>query len=79
MKRVKNPTGRLDWLAATIIERFISQRGDPLLQRVYGEVKEQLESELTRQIGPRNKTAKQITRAVRMAARISSPRVERVA
>ena len=54
LQRVKNPQGRLDWLAAKLLEYAVCRKQDPLLSAVYTEVRDPLERTLRRTLGPRN-------------------------
>ena len=64
LQRVKNKTGRLDWLAAALLERVVEQRQDPMLSRVYAEVRVPLEKALRRTIGPRNKAVRDLRKYI---------------
>ncbi len=60
LQRVKNPTGRLDWLAAKLLERAVEQRQNPVVNAIYAEVKAPLEQLFRVHLGPRNRQARQI-------------------
>lgn len=53
--KVKNPTGRVDWLAASLLERLVAKQQNPVLSAVYAEVKAPVEKLLRQKIGPRNR------------------------
>ncbi len=58
--KVKNPTGRVDWLAATLLERLVAREKNPVLSAVYAEVKKPVEKLLRQKIGPRNRKLKDL-------------------
>ena len=70
LQRVKNPTGRMDWLAANLLKRAVENSSNPLLKAVYAEVGPQLEGLIVKNLGPKNKTMRRIRYAVRTADNI---------
>jgi hypothetical protein len=53
LSRVKNPAGRVDWLAAKIIEELAKKRGG-LTQDIHTVLQPDLERFLIANLGPRN-------------------------
>lgn len=70
LQRVKNPTGRLDWLAAKLLERAVEQRQNPVVNAIYAEVKAPLENLMRMQLGPRSKRARQVRKYIAQANQI---------
>lgn len=64
LQRVKNPTGRLDWLAAKLLERAIELRKDPVLTAFYDEVRQPLEQALRSTLGPRNRKLRTVRKCI---------------
>ena len=79
LQRVKDPTGRLDWLAAKLLERAVEQKNDPAISAMYAEVRKPLEQALRKTLGPRNKSLrpirKYITEGQKMLAAAQQRRV----
>lgn len=79
LQRVKNPTGRLDWLAAKLLERAVQQQQNPALSGIYQELRAPLEQALRITLGPRNKklrkVRKYITEGQKMLAAAQQRRV----
>lgn len=65
MRRVKDPTGRVDWLAAKLLERLVQDRKDPMMSALYREVKAPLEHLLRANLGPRNKTLRNLGKYIK--------------
>lgn len=76
--KVKNPTGRLDWLAATLLQRVVEQKKNPVLSAIYAEVKDPLERVLRANLGPRNRTLRDVRKYIEQGNRMLANR-ERVA
>ena len=53
-KRVKNPAGRLDWLAMALLEKSVELRRDPVLSEVYVHLRPLIERQAARVLGPQN-------------------------
>ena len=64
LQRVKNPTGRLDWLAAALLARMVEQKADPVLSAVYAEIRTPLEQALRKSVGPRNRTVRDLRKYI---------------
>ncbi len=62
--KVKNPTGRLDWLAAKLLERAVEQRGNPFVSAMYGELRSPIEELLTATMGPRNRNTRKLKKYI---------------
>ncbi len=79
LQRVKNPTGRLDWLAAKLLERVVEQKQSPVLSALYAELRTPLEQALRKSVGPQNKTVrdlkKYITQGNKMLSKAQARRV----
>lgn len=60
LQRVKNPTGRLDWLAAKLLERAVEQQRNETAKAVYAQFKDPLEKLFRAHLGPRNRNTRQI-------------------
>ena len=67
--RVHNPQGRIDWLVAQLIGELVKRKKHPLLSAAYEEFQPELELAIVKSLGPRNKHAKMIGRAVRISDR----------
>jgi hypothetical protein len=67
-QRVKDPSGRIDWLVAQLLGEVVKKRRDPLLSAAYQEFQPEIERALVRTLGPRNNTARMVRRAVRVIA-----------
>lgn len=63
-QRVKNPTGRLDWLACALLERVVNERNQIALTVVYNEFRPKIEKALVKHLGPRKSLGKRIKRYV---------------
>ena len=68
IERVKNPTGRLDWLAGKLVERLVERSEHPVLKALHQEFRADLEALLTRYVGPHNREARTLTRSIRALA-----------
>lgn len=64
LQRVKDPTGRIDWLMASLISRVIEERRDPVLSRVYSQLKTPVEQLLRAKLGPRNKEMRKVRKYI---------------
>lgn len=62
--KVKNPTGRVDWLAASLLERLVAKQQNPVLSAVYAEVKAPVEKLLRQKIGPRNRQLRDLRKYI---------------
>lgn len=60
LQRVKNPTGRLDWLAASLLKRAVDRRGNPVEIAIHDAIREPLERLLQTHLGPRNRKTRQL-------------------
>lgn len=65
-KTAPDPQGRIDILIRALIERAVEQSGNPMLQQVYGGIREPLHHAITRYTGPKNQAFRDVTEAVRM-------------
>jgi hypothetical protein len=70
LQRVKNPTGRLDWLAAKLIERAVQNRKNPVLSAVYAELQPGVETLLRAHLGPRNRKLREVKKHIEAGTRI---------
>lgn len=66
---VKDPTGRVDWLAARLIEREVGRRQNPILAAIYQEFAGDIETALSRVLGPRNPHMRALRKIVQTGAR----------
>lgn len=64
LQRVKDPTGRLDWLAAKLLERLVERTQDPVLSAVYREGRGSLEQFFRKSIGPRNRKLRDLKKYI---------------
>lgn len=64
--RVKNPTGRVDWLTARLLDASVARYGSPLLKAAYPTFQPMVEDVLFRYLNPRRKYVKAITQGVRL-------------
>jgi hypothetical protein len=64
LQRVKNPTGRLDWLAAKLVEQTVKEWGNPFMQELYSKVREPLERGIRGQFSPRKKAMKDLKKYI---------------
>jgi len=62
--KVKNPQGRVDWLACSLLERAMEKNADPVLGVLYQQFKTPLEQTLRKVLNPRRKAMKDIRAAV---------------
>ena len=62
--RVKDPSGRLDWLLANLIRETVKRSSDPVVHAAYAEFQPQIETLLTSHLGPKNKQARQLRQYV---------------
>lgn len=74
---VKDPTGRLDWLAAKLLDRAVEQRGNPVLSGVYQELRVPLEQALRNLIGPRNRKLRSLRKYIAEGQKILSAAQQR--
>jgi len=79
LQRVKDPTGRLDWLAAKLVERVVEQKQNPLLAAVYAEVRKPLEDLLRANLGPRNRKMREVRKHIEAGQKILRASQRRVA
>ena len=56
--RVKDPTGRLDWLLSRLIQECVRLSPNPYVQSAFAEFQPQIEATLRQYLGPRNRNAK---------------------
>ena len=68
--RVKNPTGRIDWLAMSLVARMVENTGNPLYQRAFNEAKPYLEQLARKSLGPRNRNMRQLRRYIQIGSNI---------
>jgi hypothetical protein len=66
MGRVRNPTGRADWLAANLIQEAVRRLSNPLVNEVYKVASPEIERVLVGTLGPRTKRGKVIRQYVRL-------------
>lgn len=64
LQRVKDPTGRIDWLVGSLLNRVIEERRDPVLMRVYSQLKTPVEQLLRAKLGPRNKEMRKVRKYI---------------
>lgn len=64
LQRVKDPTGRIDWLLASLLDRVIEKKRDPVLSRVYSQLKAPVEQLLRAKLGPRNKEMRKLRKYI---------------
>lgn len=76
--KVKNPTGRLDWLTATLLEKVVEQKHDPVLSAWYAQFKIPIERVLRANLGPRNRKLRDVRKYIEHGNRMLANR-ERVA
>ena len=67
---VKDPTGRLDWLACKLIERAVQNIARPEVSALYAEVREPLEALLRECLNPRKKLMKDIRKHIKTGTEI---------
>ena len=67
IERIKNPAGRLDWLVCQLLGELIRRRHNPILTATYQEFKPQLEVEIMKALGPRNKHTRMIKQGIAIA------------
>lgn len=77
--KVRNPTGRLEWLAATLVERTVAQKNHPVLTALYAELKAPLENVLRAHLGPRNRKLRDVRKYIDQGNRMLAASRERVA
>ncbi len=70
LQRVKDPAGRLDWLAAKLLERVVEQRKNPVIDAVYQEVRIPLEQLFRAKLGPRNRKAREFKKYLEQGTKI---------
>lgn len=68
-ERIKNPTGRLDWLVCQLLGELVKRRHNPILTATYEEFRPQLEVEIMKALGPRNKHTRVIKSGIAIARR----------
>ena len=64
-QRVKDPTGRLDWLACKLIERAVQRIGKPEVSAMYADVREPLEAFLRECLSPRKKAMRDLRKHIK--------------
>ncbi len=72
--KAKNPTGRLDVLAARLIERVVEHKAHPVLSALYAEVKSPLETVLRKKLGPRNKSFRNLPKYIAQGQKMLAER-----
>lgn len=60
LERVKNKTGRVDWLAAQLLEKTVEQNRSPLVKALYEALRDPIEEGLKSALGPRNRRVRAI-------------------
>ena len=60
--KVKNPTGRVDYLLSRLIEEAVKRSRNPIAAKVYEQVRPVIDQTLTRKIGPRTRRGKTLVR-----------------
>jgi len=78
LSAVKNPTGRLDWLAASLIDRVVKLSPDPMVHMAHQELAPVVEGVLRRYLGPCNETARKIQRFIRQGKQAMDERQSRM-
>jgi len=63
LQDVKDPIGRVDWLAAKLLEEHAKRKGG-IYADLHLAFKPELEGLLKRSLGPKNKTAREIRKYV---------------
>lgn len=64
LDRLKDPSGRIDWLLANLIRETVERSANPMVRAAYAEFQPQIETLLTKHLGPKNKRASQIRQYV---------------
>ncbi len=62
--RVKDPSGRIDWLLANLIRETVKRSASPVVRAAFAEFQPEIETLLTRHLGPKNKQARQLRQYV---------------
>jgi hypothetical protein len=65
LRRVKDPTGRVDWLASRLLESYVRSRRNPNLEMAYEELAPTVDLLLARYLGPRNPNIRKIRSYIR--------------
>jgi hypothetical protein len=80
MRRVKDPTGRVDLLIARLLAEAVRQTRNPVLAAIHKEVAPHLEKFLKAKLGPRNRHVRKLRECILRGNRmIAAQRQERVA
>jgi hypothetical protein len=69
LQDVKDPTGRVDWLAAKLLEEHAKKKGG-IYQDLYIAFKPEVEGLLKVHLGPQNKTARNLRKYVKKGHQI---------
>lgn len=64
----RDVSGRVDVLASRLAEAVVRRSGNRLLEVLYGELRPELERQIARHLGPRNRKLKQLRALIREAA-----------
>ena len=64
LQRVKDPTGRIDWLIANLTARVVEETREPVLAQVFAQLREPLEQMLRANLGPRNKALRPVRKYI---------------
>ena len=62
--------GRADLLAQGILDQFFATVNSPVVKRAYNRFKPQIHKEITRRIGPRNRSGRELRDAVKTVSHI---------
>lgn len=68
--RIKQPQGRIDWLAAKLLEKAVEKRANPLLQALYAEFQPDIERAIRAQFGPKNRSMRKLKQYVVTGTRL---------
>ena len=60
MQRVRKPKGRIDWLAASLIQESVRQSNDPAIKAAYAVSRGEVEGLLKNVLGPRTSAGRKV-------------------
>jgi len=65
LSRVKDPTGRVDWLVSALVERYAKTHPNPAVKAAHQELAPALDTLLRRYLGPRTPTGRKLRQYIR--------------